>query len=177
VFFQTTRKTFEAVFFVGCHAMAGTLNGFLDHTQNSRQWFEYRLNGRPTGEIGMIAAAAGAFNLPLTLVTGDEAACQEARAFVGNLETAAVKQGVGRNRARLYDADDARRRIREAACRALRLSEAVRPFKPLAPIDVQLTLYRSDMCDALAERLGYEVERLDARTVRKIAADGSQIYF
>ena len=38
--------SFAGVFCVGYHAMAGTLNGFLDHTQSSASWYNYFLNGR-----------------------------------------------------------------------------------------------------------------------------------
>ena len=77
------------------------------------------------------------------------------------------KVRIGRNRARLVDLDEALRRIRTAARDSLRLVDSIKPYKPLLPMEIKLELYRSDMCDALMERCS-DVERLDARTVRKV---------
>ena len=51
--------TVSAFMHVGAHAMAGTLNAFLDHTQSSVRWFDYRINGRSMGEMGQEAVLAG----------------------------------------------------------------------------------------------------------------------
>jgi hypothetical protein len=69
--------SFAGVVLLGHHARAGTLNGFLDHTMNSAAWFEYRINGQVVGEIGIEAAYAGHFDVPVIAVTGDEAAGAE----------------------------------------------------------------------------------------------------
>jgi len=162
--------------FIGAHAMAGTLNGFLDHTQAPESWFEYRLNGRACGELGQWAAVAGAFGVPMLMVSGDEAACAEARAFFAPLETAAVKQGLGRNAALAYPPDEAREKIRQAARRAVGLLGQARPFQPIRPMEVRLTLYRSDQCDAMAAKWP-QAERLDARTLRRVTSDALDILF
>jgi len=69
----------DAVFLVGAHAMAGTKNGFLDHTQSSAHIFGWYVNGREVGELGQLAAIAGHFGVPVALVTGDRAATIEAK--------------------------------------------------------------------------------------------------
>lgn len=38
-------ESYDGTFFIVAHAMAGTLNGFLDHTQTSARWYNYYLNG------------------------------------------------------------------------------------------------------------------------------------
>src|SRR5690606_13044920 len=63
-------RDFAGVILLGHHARAGTLNGFLDHTMNSKAWFEYRLNGQVIGEIGIEAAFAGHFGVPVIMVSG-----------------------------------------------------------------------------------------------------------
>ena len=152
---------------VGAHAMAGTINGFLDHTQNSKAWFNYIVNGRKSGEIAQGAIFAGTFNVPFVMVSGDEAACAEARAFLGDIECAVVKYGIGRNKARLVDLDEALDRIRKAARDSLKLVGKIKPYKPLLPLEIKLELYRSDMCDELMQKCE-NIERLDARSVRKV---------
>ncbi|NLC67279.1 MAG: hypothetical protein GX754_00510 [Clostridiaceae bacterium] len=152
---------------VGAHAMAGTINGFLDHTQSSQRWYNYIVNGRRSGEIAQGAIFTGAFDVPFVMVSGDEAACVEAKGFLGNIECAVVKYGIGRNRARLVDLDEALERIKTAARDSLKLTGKIKPYKPLMPLEIRLELYRTDMCDDLVKRCE-NVERIDARTVRKI---------
>ncbi|HJS47741.1 MAG TPA: M55 family metallopeptidase, partial [Gemmatimonadales bacterium] len=91
---------FEAAFFVGYHAMAGTAEAVLDHTYTDRV-AAARLNGAPIGELGINAALAGAHGVPVALVTGDQAVAAEARALLGGgVATAVVKQAIGRQAAR-----------------------------------------------------------------------------
>lgn len=176
--FQTKRldRTFDAVVIVGAHAMAGTINGFLDHTQSSREWFNYWVNGRKTGEIGQCAIIAARYDLPIIMVTGDEAACFEARQFLNPVECVAVKRGIGRNNAELIvDNDKAFDLIKRGAKNAMSLVGIAKPFKPILPLDIKLELYRSDYCDEIAKKHG--VERLDARTVRKVCNNYENILF
>jgi D-amino peptidase len=163
----------DATFFIGAHAMAGTINGFLDHTQSSTSIQNFFVNGRKVGELGIWAIVAGGFGVPLVMVSGDEAACAEARAFFSPIETAAVKQGVGRNKAIAYPVEEALARIREAARKSIALVGKARPFVPIMPMEVKVEYMRSDYCDAIAEREG--VERLDARTVRMVSTRGNDI--
>lgn len=158
-------NSYDGTFFIGAHAMAGTMNGFLDHTQNSTRWFNYRVNGRRMGELAQWAMVAGHFGVPMLMVSGDEAACTEAYQFFNPIECAAVKRGVGRNLAVLVDNDEAEERIRKAACRSIELVGKAKPFKPILPMEITLEFCRTDYCDEIACKPG--VERLDARTVRK----------
>ena len=174
-FVETLDDSFDAVMFVGTHAMAGTLNGFLDHTQNSKKWYNYYVNGRKTGEIGQWGIIAGHYDIPVIMVSGDQAACVEARQFLGNIECAIVKYGIGRNKAVLINEEEALERIREAARKSISQIGKVRTYKPLLPLDIRLELYRSDYCDELSTIKG--VERIDARTVRKIAKNGLEVFF
>lgn len=162
-------ETCDATLFVGAHAMAGTLNGFLDHTQSSLTIQNYCVNGRKFGELGIWATFAGGFGVPIVMVSGDEAACAEARAFFSPIETAAVKQGVGRNKAIAYPVEEALARVREAARRSIALVGQAKPFRPILPIEVKIEYMKSNFCDEAATRPG--MERLDARTVRLVIDD------
>src|SRR5678810_480252 len=70
---------FDAALFVGYHAMAGTARAVIDHTYTDRV-HEARLNGRPVGELAINAALAGTYDVPVALVSGDQALAAEARA-------------------------------------------------------------------------------------------------
>ncbi len=162
-------NSYCGTFFIGAHAMAGTMNAFLDHTQSSTSWYNYRVNGRKMGELAQWAIVAANFNVPMLMMSGDEAACVEARQFFNPIECACVKRGIGRNKAQLFNNDNAVSDIYEAAKKAMSLIGQAKPFKPILPMEIILELYRSDFCDAKANKPG--VERLDARTVRKIASN------
>lgn len=151
---------------VGAHAMSGTHNAFLDHTQSSVAWHDYSINGRRCGEIAQSAAFAGAWDIPMVMVSGDEAVCAEARQFFGDIATAAVKYAVGRNNAVTADLGEAEGRIREAAKKGVSLAGKIKPFRPLLPAEIRLEYNRADYCDSAMQR--GELERLDARTVRKV---------
>lgn len=158
-------ETFDGLILLGQHARAGTLNGFLDHTISSASWFEYRLNDQVCGEIAMAAAYAGHYDVPVIMLTGDEAAVEEGKALLGNIPGVAVKRGLGRNRAECVPAAETHASIRAATRKALGSSGRLTPFKPTLPARVRLTLYRSDMADRLASRSG--TKRIDARTVER----------
>lgn len=157
--------TFAGVILLGHHARAGTVNGFLDHTMNSGSWFEYRINDQVVGEIGIEAAWAGQYGVPVIMVAGDAATADEARATLGDVECAVVKWGVGRNKAKCLSLEAAHHIIHDAAARAVRRSREFTPFTPQLPATIQLTFYRTDMCEEYAFRPG--VERVDARTLRR----------
>lgn len=157
--------SFAGVILLGHHARAGTLNAFLDHTMSSQSWFECRINDQPVGEVGIEAAYAGHFDVPIIAVSGDAAAAAEAKDLLGDVECAVVKFGIGRNRARCLSLPAAHQQIHEAVTSAVHSIDRFNPWKPSLPAIFQLTLYRTDMADDLAEQPG--VERIDARTLQK----------
>ena len=159
-------ETFDAVFMLCAHAMAGTPDAFLDHTQNSERVYNFRLNGRPCGELAQFACIAGHFNVPVALVTGDRAACAEARDFFPGVQTAEVKWARSRNRAVCLSPEKAHALIRSSAVRAVKLARAVKPFKVDTPIEVIWEWYRTDFADETSARRS--VERIGPRSIRYI---------
>ncbi|HCU34058.1 MAG TPA: peptidase M55 [Armatimonadetes bacterium] len=156
-------ESFDAMFLVGMHAMAGTLNGFLDHTQSSMSWFNYYLNGQKCGEIGQCTAWAGHYGVPVVLVTGDQAACDEAGRLYNTPVKVSVKTAHGRQAATCIHPKTAREMIREGARQAMAHIGSTQPWVLPKPISVRLELYRSDMADGMAD--SDRVTRIDARTV------------
>jgi D-amino peptidase len=106
----------------------------------------------------------------MLMVSGDEAACKEAREFFDPIETAAIKKGIGRNKADCLPLDEAHSRIREAARKAVSLVGKAKPFVPKKPMTIVLEYNRADYCDSAASRLKY-VERVDARTIKWVTSD------
>jgi D-amino peptidase len=166
-------ESFSGLILTGHHAMAGTLNAFLDHTMDSSRWFAFRIDGRLVGEIGMETAHAGHYGVPLIMVTGDEAACREGEALCPGIVTVPVKRGLGRNAAHCLAPETAHQRIREGAAQAVCRARELEPWRLTPPITLELTLYRSDYADAAAARHG--VERVDARTVRRVVDAATEV--
>jgi D-amino peptidase len=162
-------ESFSGIMMVGAHAMAGTLNAFLDHTQSSASWYNYYLNGEKHGEIGQCAAWAGHYDVPLLLVTGDQAACDEAQRLYRTPVTIPVKLARGREHATLIHPKKARQMIREGAEQALDWVGKQEPWILPKPITVRLELCRTDMADALVNSAwsppSSRLARIDARTV------------
>ena len=60
-----------------------------------------QLNGRSVGELGLNAALAGVFGVPVVLVSGDAALASEAHDLLGeDVATVIVKEAVARHAAR-----------------------------------------------------------------------------
>ena len=166
-------RSFDGLILLGHHAMAGVQNAFLDHTMNSRAWFDFRLNGVSMGEIGIEATYAGYFGVPVIAVTGDEAAAREAERELPHAATAVVKWGLGRNSAKCLSVEKGHGEVEKAIRGALASIASAAPYAPRMPATIELTFYRSDIADNCAAEWG--VERVDARTVRTTIENGSEI--
>ncbi len=154
----------DAALFVGMHAMAGTRLGVMNHTVSGQVWQNLWFNGVLVGETGINAALCGTWGCPVLLVTGDDAACDEARELLGpSLVTVAVKQGLGARSARNIAPLRARALIEDGARRALADLSSVEPYLPGSPCEIQVEYKNTRAPDALRYRQG--VERLSDRMI------------
>jgi D-amino peptidase len=128
------------------------------------------------GEIGADAALCGALGVPVGLVAGDRAACDEARALLGEIETVAVKEGISRSAARCIPVAQARARIERAAEQAGRRVAELKPFAFEGPVTAEVEVVFTDpsYADTL-EHLDF-VERVDGRAIRIAASDYLQAF-
>lgn len=134
---QGLDDTFNAAVFVGYHACAGTEGGVLDHTLLGKEVMNVYLNGEATGETRINAAIAGEYGVPVVLVAGDAAVCEEAKRVLGDdLETVAVKDGIDKTTANLLHPEVAQEMIREATARALKNLDKRKPYVLKPPITV-----------------------------------------
>jgi len=160
-------RGFDAYFQVGMHAMVGKNPGVMNETIWGREVHGLRLNGMDIGEIGMNAAFAGAHGVPLCLVTGDDFACKEARALIGEeLETVAVKQSIGRWAARCLSPKVSQELIRAGARRAVEKCKRIRPYTAQEPATFEI-IWTSTAEAAVASLIpGVEVDESDFRINR-----------
>src|SRR5579871_186738 len=148
----------DAALFIGMHAMAGTPDGVLSHTVSGQAWQNLRFNGTLVGETGINAALCGHFGVPVLLVTGDRATCEEARTLLGDgLTTVEVKVGLGRFSARQQTPARARQLIEDGARAALADLRAVEPYDPGRPCVLEIDFTTPDRLEEYRNRKGVEV--------------------
>ncbi len=164
-----------AVILLGYHAMAGTADGLLAHTQSSASGRRYFYNNRETGEIGQHALMAGHHGIPVIMVSGDEATCREARDFLGrNLPTVAVKQGYATEYARLLPFATARKALSEQAALALRNLAGCTPYVIDRPFTGRLVFPNKELAEAHKPRSA-ATKRTDETSYERVFTDASDV--
>ena len=158
-------RHFSAVAYVGQHSKANVRGGIMAHSYSSLGIQNMLLNGKPVGEIDVIAALAGHFGTPVIMLSGDQAAANELREIVPDAEVAVVKEGLGRYTCISLSAAAARDAIREAARRSMSKIGAIKPYTISDPVTLQVEYTTRNSLPVDAEnRAGFQV--LDDRTVR-----------
>ncbi len=166
---QGLDATFNGVVCIGYHT--GTTNpaGVRAHTMSSANLADLRLNGITVPEAGLNAAIAGHFEVPIIMISGDDAVCQETTALLGNIETAEVKWAYGFHSARTLTPEAACDLIREKVTKAISRLKEFKPYKVKTPVqsEVRFKNYRP------AEILSYLsiIERTDAHSIKFVGKD------
>ena len=167
---QGIDPSFQACLFIGYHAKAGTTDAVLDHTISSSVVRSIRVNGIEMPELGLNAAIAGYYGVPVVLISGDAAVCRQTTETLGkDIVTVQVKEAIGRLAAKLLPWSESLRRIKEGTKAALGKVAAIKPFKLTAPYSFELGYHVSAQADMGAMIPG--VKRLDARTLSFVADD------
>jgi D-amino peptidase len=136
-------RAYDAIFFIGQHAMAGAKGGILSHSQ-SFAVEKITINGRAVGEIGQVAAIAGYFHIPVAMLSGDQAACDEIHELQPQAETVAVKRLAGKGSSLSLSHDAAKAAIRAAAERAVARIGELKPWRVDGPVEMVFRFYPKD---------------------------------
>lgn len=156
---------FQGAFFVGYHQREGGGDGILNHTFIGRIVYEVRINGDPVDEAAVNAGLAGAFGVPVALVTGDHTVCADAERRIPGVITAPVKEAYDRYVGLSLAPERARALIRERATDAMRAVKAgrVTPYRVPSPVTFEVDFKRT--APAHMATLFPGVERRGPRTV------------
>lgn len=167
--------SFDAVFLLGLHSMAGTARAVLSHSfmpDIVGCW----INDLKVGEIGMNCAVAGQLGVPTVFISGDRAAVDEARALIPDIEGVIVKEGIASEAKGLSQApmlsrspQKARDLIRDAAKRAMAKAGTIAPFRIQPPYRVRTQFTESKFADEHVS--GPHVKRIDATTIEAQGMD------
>jgi D-amino peptidase len=153
--------SYAAMVFIGQHAMAGAMNGILNHSFSSLGIENIWINGKPMGEIGVRVMLAGTFGVPTIMLSGDAAACEELRALVPQAECAAVKSGASRTAGFMLPHPAACALIREKARRAMERLSEIPPYRIEGPVEARIQ-FTTRGVEYFQPREG--VEQIDERT-------------
>jgi D-amino peptidase len=166
---QGIDETFAGAIFIGYHTGTTNSQGVRAHTISSARLADVRLKGVSVSEAGLNAAIAGHFNVPVIMISGDDAVVKETQALLGDVEGAVVKWASGFHSAKTVMPEVSYVMIREKAKRAVERIKDFKPYKLAAPIqlDVRFKNYRP------SEVLSYLsiVERTDAHSIRFTGKD------
>jgi D-amino peptidase len=170
---QGIDETFAAAIFIGYHASTNSVEGVRAHTISSARLADVRLNGVSVSEAGLNAAIAGQFNVPVIMISGDDAAVKEATAFLGDVEGAIVKYAYGFHSARTLMPEAANDIIRDRVRTAIGRIKDFKPYHVKTPVrlDVRFKNYRP------SEVLSYLsiVERTDSHSIRFVGKDMTEV--
>lgn len=139
--------SFQGCVFVGYHARAGSAPAILDHTISGAAIYSIKINGQEMPELGINAAIAGYFRVPVIMLTGDTETCRQAQELLGKeLVVVPVKEAVGRLAARNYSREKVLSDLREGAKKALSSADA-RLFELNPPFRFELEFHNSNQTE------------------------------
>lgn len=158
-------RGFDAALFVGYHQREGGGDGIMNHTFLGRFVYDVRLNGEPVDEAAVNAGLAGAFGVPVALVTGDDQVCAEAQRRLPGVVTAPVKEAFDRFVGLSLTPKKAHELIRDRARQAIEGVRAgeIKPYKVKTPVTFEVDFKRTS--PAHLGTLFPGVERRGPRTI------------
>jgi len=142
---------YDAIFIVGMHAVDGVADGILSHNFTST-FKEIYFNGLRIGEIGFYALWAGIHNIPLTFLSGDDAACEEAKELIPDIVTTSTKKGITHGFALLYPEAEVRADLERGAAEAISNAAQIKPLGMSSPVEVKIIMgggretIKADVC-------------------------------
>lgn len=168
---QGLDATFDAVIFIGYHAMAGADNGFLAHTGSSNVkglW----LNGVEVGEGGLNTYFASSLGVPVILASGDRTFTDEIRRLTPT-RTVITKEAIGASAAKLIHPDIVKKDLQTQTKAALK---EIKKAKPLTqdPIEFRLKVDVPTRADVAMSIPG--MKRVDGYTVSYQAKNMEEAY-
>jgi D-amino peptidase len=166
-------ESFEAAAFIGYHAGAGNPTGIIGHTY-SNVVLEARVNGQPHNETGLNALRLGAHEVPVVLVSGDDALASEVEQLLPWAERVVVKRAQAALVADSLSPERARAAIAAGMAAALGRLASMEAYRVEPPVRLEVDLRLPIMADYCAVMPG--VERCGARTVSAVADDADTAF-
>ncbi len=138
-------ETFDAVIFIGYHASANVPDAVLKHTMTGTI-YNVTLNGMVMPEAGINGFIAGNYGVPVVMIAGDKAICDQAGRIFENVVTAPVKEGIG-TAARMMHPEKARELIKNKTREALSKLDTFKPWTLTAPYTMEVTFKNEERAE------------------------------
>lgn len=109
----------ERCMFIGFHSGARSGPGTLAHTFNGSLFADVRVNGKSCSEAFLLAGFAGELGIPVTMISGDNAICDEVAALIPGIVTCPVKRFIAWRSVATMTPGEGAAAVRAATLRAL----------------------------------------------------------
>jgi D-amino peptidase len=128
---------FDAVLLVGYHAKAGSAEAILSHTWIT-SFLDVRVNGASVPEPSLNAYLAGAFGVPVVMLSGDDYVIEEARPVLGDIHYAQVKKSTSFSSGEHLPLEESRRLLRQTAREAVAGARGIATVQCQLPVTIEL---------------------------------------
>ena len=155
-------ESFKGMMMIGYHAMAGTKGGLITYSYDFSMKNLY-LNDVLMGEIGMEAAIAGTYGVPLIMVSGDSKVMEEGKKLSIEFEEAVVKYAINEHSAICPSLSVTRKIIKEKAKSAVNRIEEFKPYIVSSPYTIRVEFFETLGAEKAMKILG--VKRLGDKIV------------
>lgn len=167
-------ETFDAAIFIGYHAKAGTPFAIMDHSFYPKIIQDIKVNDISCGEIGLNMLYLAEKKVPVVMISGDKAACEEAKAANPTCQTVCVKEAQGRFSAKCLPIKKSLESIRETAKNAVLNLHNIRTIKlPQNPV-LEIKFSSTNLADAAS--LVPKIERIDPMSIRYYCKNMEELY-
>ncbi|PYT89897.1 MAG: aminopeptidase [Acidobacteria bacterium] len=166
-------SSFDAAIFIGYHASTTNMRGVRAHTFSSAHLTRVSLNGNAVTEGEFNAAFAGALGVPVVFASGDDAALEELKSRLGNIETAETKKNLSFHSAETLTPEASCERIGAGVKAALARLHDFKPYTVKTPVTLEISFKNYTP----AQMLSYlkVVERVDSHTIRFLGKDMAEV--
>jgi len=167
-------RSFDGAIFVGYHGGIGDADAVLCHTYTPSVIYDVHLNGIRCSEATLNAALLGAWGVPLLMVTGDRTTVEGIQTQMPWVHGVIVKESIGNFSANSISPAAACRAIAAGAEQALERAGQAQPFVIAPPIELRVTLAKTEQADYVA--MIPDFERSGAREVRFTGGDMETVF-
>lgn len=129
---------YDIVLLSGFHPMAGDPDGFISHTMY--RGITVEVNGREVGELWLLSRWAGTHDVPVVLVSGDQAAIDEAAIDLPGAPGVVVKTARSFSEADVVPLHEAHLRLFNATVAALSTPDSWNTYRSEGPLAFRLKL-------------------------------------
>jgi len=166
-------SSFSAAIFIGYHASTTNPKGVRAHTFSSAHYTRVALNGNAVTEGEYNAAYAGSKGVPVIFASGDDAATEEIKSRLGNIEIVETKKSLSFHSAETLTPVASCDKIFAGVKAALARLHDFKPYVIKTPVTLEITFKNYTP----AELLSYlrSVERVDSHTIRFVGKDMEEI--